>query len=154
MEICLLIDRFCLLIFASAPYFFHVALEWDAQTNVKTGIVPASMPLMILASTAIDHVLIDPSDARKTCLSFLPTDTALFQTTSGDRILLEKQRQSHEPILQWLHDTLGIKLDTTDAMVFRIQHSEDTIQRMKTIVENMVRAPFSTVADVYMIDTY
>ena len=51
----------------------YEALEWDAQTNVNTGIVPASMPLMTLASTAIDHVLVDPSDARKTCLSFLPT---------------------------------------------------------------------------------
>lgn len=97
------------------------------------------MPLMILASTAIDHILVDPSDARKTCLSFLPTDTALFQTTSGDRVLLAKQRDSHEPILKWLHDMFGVKLDTTDAMVFRIQHSDENIRRMKHIVHNMVR---------------
>lgn len=115
-----------------------VALEWDAQTNVKMGIVPASMPLMILASTAIDHVLVDPSDARKTCLSFLPTDTALFQTTSGDRILLAQQKASHEPILQWLQSTFGVELKTTDEMVFRLQHSDEALQKMKTIVDNMV----------------
>jgi chaperone required for assembly of F1-ATPase len=102
------------------------------------GIVPASMPLMILASTAIDHVLVDPTDARQTCLSFLPTDTALFQTTSGDRVLLAKQKESHDPILLWLHENFGVELKTTDAMVFRIQHSEECTRRMKNIVENMV----------------
>ena len=126
------------LILPSEALAIGIALEWDAQTNVKMGIVPASMPLMILASTAIDHLLVDPTDARKTCLSFLPTDTALFQTTSGDRILLANQKASHEPILQWLHTTFGVQLETTDAMVFRIKHSEETLQRMTTIVENMV----------------
>jgi chaperone required for assembly of F1-ATPase len=105
---------------------------------------------MILASTAIDHVLVDPSDARKTCLSFLPTDTALFQTTSGDRVLLAQQKDSHEPILKWLHDTLGVELGTTDAMVFRIQHSEEAIKRMTNIVHNMVRLLYITSFTIFV----
>lgn len=114
-----------------------IALEWDSQTNVKTGIVPASMPLMILASTAIDHVLADPSDAKKTCLSFLPTDTALFRTTSGDRILLAKQKEYHEPLVQWLYEAFKVQLETTDSMILRLKHPEESLRRIGNIVENM-----------------
>ena len=116
-------------------------MEWDAQTDVKIGIVPSTMPLMILASTAIDHVKVDPADARKTCLSFLPTDAALFKTTSRDRVLLARQKESHEPILNWLNDTFKVDLMTTDEMIFRLQHSEESLRKLRNIVESMVLLP-------------
>jgi hypothetical protein len=65
-----------------------VAIEWDAQLDKRRGIVPgiilffssspltlflASMPTMILTSTAIDQILPDPTEARTTSLRFLPT---------------------------------------------------------------------------------
>jgi chaperone required for assembly of F1-ATPase len=58
------------------------------------------MPLMTLAATAIDQILPDAYMVKKTCLSYLPTDTALFLTAETDRILLRKQRQHFQPILR------------------------------------------------------
>ena len=57
-----------------------IANEWDSQTNQIKGIEPSTMPMMMLVSTAIDQIKNDPSFARETCLSYLPTDTALFYT--------------------------------------------------------------------------
>lgn len=78
-----------------------IAAEWDAQRagNAK-GIQPATMPMMTLAATAIDQILPDGYQVKKTCLSYLPTDTALFLTAETDRILLRKQRQHFQPILR------------------------------------------------------
>ena len=80
-----------------------IAAEWDAQRagNPK-GIQPATMPMMTLAATAIDQILPDGYQVKKTCLSYLPTDTALFLTAETDRILLRKQRQHFQPVLRWV----------------------------------------------------
>jgi chaperone required for assembly of F1-ATPase len=99
-----------------------VAMEWDAQTDRKKGIQPATMPMMTLVATAIDQIapgiykskrswsgccnvatifcVIDPTHVRNTVLSYFPTDTSLFWTTTSDRILLKKQRQHFEPVLR------------------------------------------------------
>jgi chaperone required for assembly of F1-ATPase len=78
-----------------------IAAEWDAQrAGNSKGIQPATMPLMTLAATAIDQILPDGYQVKKTCLSYLPTDTALFLTAETDRILLRKQRQHFQPILR------------------------------------------------------
>jgi chaperone required for assembly of F1-ATPase len=63
-----------------------VAAEWDAQTDTKRGIQPPTMPMMSLASTAIDQISLDPSDAISTCMGYLGTDTALFWAPLGEFI--------------------------------------------------------------------
>ena len=45
--------------FTSAPLAQAVADEWDAQ-GLEHGIQPSSMPLMGLASTAIDQIEVKP----------------------------------------------------------------------------------------------
>lgn len=78
-----------------------IAAEWDAQkAGNSKGIQPATMPMMTLAATAIDQILPNGYQVKKTCLSYLPTDTALFLTAESDRILLRKQRQHFQPILR------------------------------------------------------
>jgi chaperone required for assembly of F1-ATPase len=80
-----------------------IAAEWDAQkAGNSKGIQPATMPMMTLAATAIDQILPNGYQVKKTCLSYLPTDTALFLTAESDRILLRKQRQHFQPILRLL----------------------------------------------------
>ena len=78
-----------------------IAAEWDAQkAGNSKGIQPATMPMMTLAATAIDQILPDGYQVKKTCLSYLPTDTALFLTSETDRLLLRKQRQHFQPVLR------------------------------------------------------
>ena len=102
-----------------------IALEWDAQTNIRTGLQPATMPLTILAFTAEDTVKPDGSDAINTCLRFLPTDSALFFTQLDDRQLLKKQRQHLQPVVKWAHKEFGLQLATTDQMTARVAHSPE-----------------------------
>lgn len=128
-----------LLQFESAELALAIAAEWDAQTCEKRGIQPATMPMMMIAATAMDQILPDPSFARKTCLSYLPTDTVLFWTDEEDRILLKKQRQHFEPMLRWVHRTFGMELKVSKSgeIIGRLEHSEKATANAERIINNM-----------------
>lgn len=114
-----------------------IAAEWDAQTDKKKGIQPADMPMMTLASTAIDQVKCNRDTTISNCMKYLPTDSALFMTTTEDRILLARQKQHLQPVVRWLTKSLGVRLDTTSSIAARLQHPEKTIQRIETILSRM-----------------
>lgn len=114
-----------------------IAAEWDAQTDVLRGIQPRTMPLMTLASTAIDQVAVDPTPTKTTILSYLPTDSALFFTTDEDRILLRKQKQHFQPTVRWLKRTFGIEVKTTVGFSARIQHDESAARRLGAVLDSM-----------------
>ena len=118
-----------------------IASEWDAQKSDKRGIQPASMPLMSLFSTAIDQIAANPTHARETVLSYLPTDSALFYTTEDDRILLRKQKQYLEPVLARMQQDLGLALQTTDQMTLRVEQSPEVVDRVRQVVHGL--DPFS-----------
>lgn len=114
-----------------------VASEWDSQTNVKLGIQPQTMPFMSIASTSIDATAFDPLPAQITCLSFLPTDSLLF-FTNEDTELLTKQKEVFNPIIQWFESTFDVKLNTSLTMTSRLQHPEQTVKVVKTIIDKLV----------------
>ena len=116
-----------------------VAAEWDAQTDTRLGIQPVNMPMMSIASTAIDQVEVDPSEAIQTCLKYLPTDSALFLTTETDRILLSKQKQHLTPVLKWIRKHLGVELQTTSSVAGRLEHPAEIIAKFESILKKMVR---------------
>ena len=118
-----------------------IANEWDAQVDKKRGIQPASMPLMSLFSTAIDQIAVDPTHARSTVLSYLPTDSALFFTSEDDRILLQKQKDILGPVLQWMKDEMDIELNTTDQMTLKVEQSPEVHAKVEAIVHML--DPFS-----------
>jgi chaperone required for assembly of F1-ATPase len=141
---------------------YAIASEWDAQTDVKIGIIkyilylryyliyislslspiqgiePITMPMMTLASTAIDQVLIDPNYCKSTCLNYLPTDSALFFTSESDRILLKKQKQHLQPILRWFKRTFDIELKTKSDMFGKIEHHEEVTNKFVNMLNEMV----------------
>lgn len=114
-----------------------IAAEWDAQTDVRKGLEPASMPLMTLVSTAIDQVQVDPHITINNCMGFLPTDAALFYTSEEDRILLSKQRQHLTPVVRWTQKVFGVELDTTSAIVARLRHSPESTSRIEGVLNKM-----------------
>jgi len=114
-----------------------IAAEWDAQTDLRKGIQPATMPLMTLASTAIDQALLDPDFIRNTCRSYLPTDSALFFTTEEDRILLKKQRQYLLPIIRWFKREFDLELQSKTTVYGRISHPEETKQKIDWMISTL-----------------
>ena len=60
------------LLLPSLPLALAIAAEWDAQAaNHPKGIQPATMPMMILASTAIDQILPDHGLQVKNIVSLI-----------------------------------------------------------------------------------
>eukprot|EP00605_Chrysophyceae_sp_TOSAG23-4_P001922 GSChrysophyteH1.ASY1.ANO1.2122.1 assembled CDS len=112
-------------------------LFWDAQTDKRRGLQPATMPLMTLASIAIDQTSIDPTLARETVLKFLPTDSALFYTNEMDRILLAKQLEHLRPVVDFINRELGTDLQTTNSVSTRIVHPEATVQVIESLIHSL-----------------
>lgn len=97
------------------------------------------MPLMTLASTAIDQVLVNREEVIQNCLKYLPTDSALYFTDEGDRILLAKQRKYLSPAIRYLNRHLLVNLEPTTAVASKIQHDADTVAKFRAVLERMVR---------------
>lgn len=114
-----------------------IALEWDAQHGDR-GILPSSMPLMTLACTAIDQVMVNSTLTKQTCLKYLPTDTALIFASEDNRILLKNQRQHFLPIIRWIQQKYGVTLDVSQDVSTKIHHSHDTIVKFSRILDSMV----------------
>jgi ATP synthase F1 complex assembly factor 2 len=122
----------------SLPLAMAVAAEWDAQqVGHPKGIQPATMPMMTLASTAIDQILPDSTQVKKTCLSYLPTDTALFFTTDDDRILLKKQKQHFQPVTRWMKRALRVELETTQGLSGKLMHGPEAVRRVEWLVDHL-----------------
>lgn len=149
-------------------------MEWDAQTDAKRGIQPATMPLMKIFSTAIDQIqMVSPEQITASsshsylqglpielgesfsmtgrertihnCMQYLPTDLTLFYTSESDRILLSKQREHYKPILRWLKKEFSIELATTSDMVGKLNHPIDSVMKIREMLKNMV--------NIYLIRT-
>lgn len=120
-----------------------IAGEWDAQTDTKKGIQPPTMPLMSLASTAIDQIKFDPESVKKLCLSYLPTDTALFWAPNEERILLSRQRDAFQPLLTWLTESYSINLTTvSEGVPTKIKHSEASTMKIAWLLNQLVSFEF------------
>ena len=116
-----------------------IGIEWDAQTDRRLGIQPVNMPLMSLASTAIDQVQFDSETTIRTCMKYLPTDTALFMTSDSDRLLLAKQKKMFTPLVEWYQHQLDVSLPFTSSLASKIDHPLDTTLKLERLIRKMVR---------------
>ena len=124
------------MVFANPLLAATIAAEWDAQTDDRKGIQPSTMPFMQLAATAIDNLQFDPLPAQSTCLSFLPTDCALFWTKE-DIGLYKQQKEKFEPLLTWLNEWLSIELLVAEGMTMRLSHPVETTRKMKVLIDSL-----------------
>jgi len=124
------------MVFANSLLASTIAAEWDAQTDDRKGIQPSTMPFMQLAATAIDNLQFDPLPAQSTCLSFLPTDCALFWTKE-DIGLYKQQKEKFQPLLSWLNEWLSIELLVAEGMTMRLSHPVDTTRKIKVLIESL-----------------
>lgn len=124
--------------FSSKLLALAVSAEWDFQTDSRRGLEPATMPLTTLASTAIDQVQVNREDVVKTCLKYLPTDSALYFTDEADRILLNKQRKYLSPAIRYLNRHLQVNLEPVQHVAQKIQHDAETLAKFRAVLDNMV----------------
>ena len=92
-----------------------IAAEWDAQTDK---IVPATMPLMRLAATAIDRVAPQRRQAIEEIVGYVGTDVVCYR---ADRpaALIARQAALWQPLVDWATLRFDAPLPVTMGIVPR-----------------------------------
>jgi chaperone required for assembly of F1-ATPase len=97
----------------SAALAEAIAEEWRAQPDA---IRPELMPLCRLAGTAIDRMPALRAAAIEEVVAYVDTDLVCYRAAAPLE-LVERQQRSWQPLLEWLHDSLGVRLAVTTAML-------------------------------------
>ena len=90
-----------------------IAAEWAAQGEV---VQPATMRLMALACTAIDHVTDRHADVVAAVAAFAETDLLCHRATEPAD-LVERQIETWQPLLDWCAETYDAALGVTEGVL-------------------------------------
>lgn len=100
-----------------------VATEWQAQ---EEQIVPATMPLMQLVSTAVDRIVPHRAAVIVEALRYAETDLLCYRANHPtDLVALQSQRW--QPLLDWATQSLGARLETTSGLTALSQAPESLL---------------------------
>ena len=123
------------LILPSEVLAWGVASEFDSQRDV---IVPATMPLMTIASTSIDVTRSNPSLAVERITKYLETDTVSF--LHEDEIELQSlQREQWDPLREWAAAKFGISTNQASGISLE---SGQCKQGLASLKEELARLDF------------
>jgi chaperone required for assembly of F1-ATPase len=105
-----------------------IAEEWKGQGEE---IVPASMPLTKLANTALDRVASLREEVVNQIMAFA-NDTLCYRAASPVE-LVARQAAEWDPVLSWITERYGVRLQTTVGIAHLAQ-SEESLARLKAAV--------------------
>ncbi|KAE9005084.1 hypothetical protein PF011_g12194 [Phytophthora fragariae] len=115
---------------------YAVAHEWDAQSH---DIRPATMPIMTLASTALD--LEFTSSSRETVdemMHYLHTDTVCYQVTADQQDkLVALQQKKWKPLRKWYSDTFEGDVDVSHGSINSLAHDQQLISNVRAYLEKL-----------------
>lgn len=109
-----------------------IAAEWDAQAGA---IVPDSMPLMQLVSTAIDHVALQRARIAAEVAQYAATDLVCYRADSPAG-LVERQQKVWEPLVDWVRQQFNAPLAVFTGVMPRPQPPE-TLQALRIAIESL-----------------
>src|SRR5258708_29287911 len=96
------------------------AAEWNAEREV---IDPAKMPLTRLANTIIEGVVEAPSAVAAGVERYLAGDL-VFYRAPGPAGLVTRQAEAWDPVLAWVHETLGADFVLAQGIAFVAQPAQ------------------------------
>jgi chaperone required for assembly of F1-ATPase len=94
-----------------------IAEEWRAQGDE---IVPATMPLMQIAATAVDRVAAMPAETAAAIVSYAGADLLCYRA-EAPAALVERQQRLWQPILDWAALHLDAPFVVTTGVMHRPQ---------------------------------
>lgn len=106
-----------------------VAAEWREQAET---VQPAEMPIMRLASTAIDRVAARREEVVDTVAAFGGSDLLCYRA-EGPAELAARQATAWQPLLDWLAERHGVALSVTAGIV-HVQQSVESLAALRSIV--------------------
>lgn len=109
---------------------FAVAQEWDAQTH---DIRPATMPIMTLASTALDLANNTTNDEIVgEMLHYFHTDTVCYQVTADQQDKLASlQQKTWAPVREWFAKQFEGEVDVSHGTINRLSHDEQLVKNVR-----------------------
>ena len=106
-----------------------VAAEWREQGET---VEPADMPIMRLASTAIDRVAARREEVIDTVAAFGGSDLLCYRA-EGPAELVARQAEAWQPLLDWLAERHGVVLSVTAGIV-HVEQSADALAALRTVI--------------------
>jgi len=106
-----------------------IAAEWNAQ---DTKIKPDTMPLMQIASTAIDRVAPDRARIIAETAGYAATDLVCYRA-DGPAELVTRQAAAWDPLIDWLRERYDVSLQTVSG-VMAIPQSDQALAALTRAV--------------------
>lgn len=106
-----------------------VAEEWLAQ---EATVKPHTMPLTQLAATALDRVGPRRGAMIEHAISYASTDLVCYRAETP-RDLIERQEAGWQPLLDWVFETCGARLEVT-AGVIPLNQPADALGRLSGVI--------------------
>ena len=113
----------------SRPLAEAVAAEWDAQ---ESKVQPRSMPMMQLASTAIDRVTPNRDEVIDGIAAYSRSDLLCYRA-EAPQALAERQRTAWQPVLDWAALTYDASL-TVAAGVIPVTQPDEAVAALRNAV--------------------
>jgi chaperone required for assembly of F1-ATPase len=105
----------------------EIAAEWDAQ---KDQIIPSTMPMTQLATTALDRVGPERNTILDHLAAYAETDLVCYRAQSPAG-LRQRQDSQWQPLLDWVQTEHGVSLLVTEG-ILAIEQPPETIQRIRS----------------------
>jgi chaperone required for assembly of F1-ATPase len=109
-----------------------IADEWRRQGSQ---IRPSTMPLMQLAATVLDHVVVRRDDVETATLRYAETDAVCYRADQPAE-LVRLQSAVWDPLLAWLADAYGAKLEVVTG-ILPIPQPPDALERLSAALSAM-----------------
>jgi chaperone required for assembly of F1-ATPase len=109
-----------------------IAEEWEAQSE---HVDPRAMPLTRLAATAIDQVAATRESLIAELVRFAETDLVCYRAEEPDE-LVARQEQGWQPHLDWLEESLGVRLEVTRGVIPRRQ-PEPSLAALRALLDDL-----------------
>ncbi len=106
-----------------------IAEEWAAQAEE---IDPQTMPLMRLACTALDRVAPQRDAVADEIARYAATDLLCYRA-DAPRELADRQDETWRPLLDWLAESHGVRLQTTVG-IMPVAQDEAGLDRLRKVV--------------------
>lgn len=124
----------------SQPLAEAIAAEWQAQGE---SIIPASMPLMQLASTMTDKCGPGPDRAAMNAelVKYAASDLICYFAATPEG-LVKRQEEHWLPLLKWLQDTHGATLEPVTGIKYHNQPPE-SLETLNKAISGLSPAAFT-----------
>ncbi len=117
------------LLLPNASLAHAIALEWEYQSS--SAIRPFTMPLMQLATTAMDRTPVDRDENVATLLRYIHADPGLCRIDEPDSDLGKRHEEHWAPIVAWVRDEKGVPVFKNDSFIPSDQPA-DVVEKLRT----------------------